>query len=54
MNDPWPRLLFINHVIPMRGYNLTMSQAMNYTIVNDATCYRIRTPNTLAFGSLSI
>ncbi|KHG19354.1 hypothetical protein F383_26297 [Gossypium arboreum] len=38
----------------MRGYHLLTSQAMNSTVVNDTTYYRSRTPNALAFGSLSI
>ncbi|KHG21233.1 Pregnancy zone [Gossypium arboreum] len=54
MNDPWPRLLFINHVMPMRGYHLPISRSMNFTIVNDATYYKSRISNTPAFGSLSI
>ncbi|KHG06749.1 Pregnancy zone [Gossypium arboreum] len=40
--------------MPMRGYHLPMSQAINFTIVNDATYYKSHTPNALAFDSLSI
>ncbi|KHG25790.1 Acetaldehyde dehydrogenase [Gossypium arboreum] len=54
MNDIWPRLLFINHVIPVRGYHSTMSRAMNSTIVNEATYCRSHTPNAPIFDSLSI
>ncbi|KHG04410.1 hypothetical protein F383_29261 [Gossypium arboreum] len=46
MNNPWQRLLFIYHVMSMRGYHLPMSWAMNSTIVNDATYYRSRITNT--------
>ncbi|KHG03206.1 hypothetical protein F383_27493 [Gossypium arboreum] len=38
----------------MRRYHLPMSGAMNSTIMNDATYCRSRTPNALAFDSLSI
>ncbi|KHG08589.1 Phosphoglycerate kinase [Gossypium arboreum] len=54
MNDPWPHFIFINYVIPMRGYHLPMSQAINSTIVNDTTYCTSRTPNIPAFSSLSI
>ncbi|KHF98605.1 hypothetical protein F383_37737 [Gossypium arboreum] len=54
MNDPWPCLLFIYHVMPMRGYHLPISQAMNSIILNDVTYYRRHIPNAPDFGSLSI
>ncbi|KHG03660.1 hypothetical protein F383_27855 [Gossypium arboreum] len=54
MDDPWSHLLFINHVMPMRGYHLPMFWATNSIIVNDTTYYRSHTPNALAFSSLSI
>ncbi|KHG03181.1 hypothetical protein F383_27814 [Gossypium arboreum] len=38
----------------MKGYHLTVSWAMNFTIVNYATYCRSRIPNAPAFGSLSI
>ncbi|KHG03393.1 hypothetical protein F383_27702 [Gossypium arboreum] len=38
----------------MRGYHLSISWAINSTIVNNVTYYRSRIPNALAFGSLSI
>ncbi|KHF99767.1 hypothetical protein F383_08593 [Gossypium arboreum] len=40
--------------MPIRGYHLPKSWAMNSTIVNVATYYKIRIPNTPAFNSLSI
>ncbi|KHG05336.1 Taste receptor type 1 member 2 [Gossypium arboreum] len=40
--------------MPIRGYHLPMSWAMNSTIVNDATYCRSCIPNALAFNSLSI
>ncbi|KHG03711.1 hypothetical protein F383_26785 [Gossypium arboreum] len=40
--------------MPMRGYHLPISRAMNPAIVNDATYCRSHIPNALAFGSLFI
>ncbi|KHG28207.1 Sodium-coupled neutral amino acid transporter 1 [Gossypium arboreum] len=54
MNDSWSCLLFIYHVMPMRGYHLPISRAMNFTVVNDATNCRSCIPNAPTFGSLSI
>ncbi|KHG17553.1 Vesicle-associated membrane protein [Gossypium arboreum] len=54
MNNWWPRLLFINHVMPMRAYHLPMFWVMNSTVVNDTIDYRSRTPNASTFSSLSI
>ncbi|KHG26287.1 Pregnancy zone [Gossypium arboreum] len=54
MKDTWSCLPFIGHVMPMRGYHLPMSRAMNSIVVNDATYYRSRTPYAPAFYSLSI
>ncbi|KHG13096.1 hypothetical protein F383_17014 [Gossypium arboreum] len=31
--------------MPMREYHLSMSSSMNFTIMNDATYFRIRIPN---------
>ncbi|KHG01934.1 Ribosomal RNA small subunit methyltransferase A [Gossypium arboreum] len=40
--------------MPMRGYHLRMSWAMNSMIVDDATYCISCMPNTPTFGSLSI
>ncbi|KHG26797.1 hypothetical protein F383_05384 [Gossypium arboreum] len=40
--------------MPMRGYHLPISQAMNTTVVNGATYCRSHIPNAPAFSSLSI
>ncbi|KHG06005.1 hypothetical protein F383_32887 [Gossypium arboreum] len=40
--------------MPMRGYHLPISRAMNSTIVNDTTYCRSCIPNTPTFGSSSI
>ncbi|KHG21618.1 hypothetical protein F383_27571 [Gossypium arboreum] len=39
--------------MPMRGYHLPVSWAMNSTIVNDATYCRCCVPNAPAFSSFS-
>ncbi|KHG03040.1 hypothetical protein F383_28201 [Gossypium arboreum] len=42
MNNLWTYLIFINHVMTMRGYHLPISRVMNFAIVNDITCCRSR------------
>ncbi|KHF98149.1 hypothetical protein F383_37234 [Gossypium arboreum] len=54
MNSSGPRLLFINHVMPIKGYHLPMFWAINSIVMNNATYDRSRTPSAPAVSFLSI